>query len=590
MCGTNESILDDRKIRIAPLELVKQTQDSDLDEKMGNFHHRKEVANILNKPPAKDIHYSQLFNEAKNHAVAASKNCCEKSAAQQKYQLVHGNIVGVVGQAGIGKSTLTKLLVREILDDDLYNAEYIFYLHFRDLNYEKEMNLLQFLTNDSTFSNTLTEEERKHLLIRLDENANICIIIDGFDESLVSDKSKPIKGTKSIYDTLKAEKIIKHILKGDLLPRAKKLVTSRPRQLFQLHKSYRPRFIVSILGLNETSQLQVCQDVCEDNDIKCANVLKIVNARPDLKSFCYTPVNCVLVMYCISVNFDCENLSSSQRLDSLSNILVATLALFVENTDHLRGEEFRTKKLSLLAFTTFLINKLVFEQEDLDNSKITEADASTFLTTRLGKKADLKVMRGKTYMKSYFSHLMLHEFFAALYLILFVDLDKFQQILSGLDDSKFEMVTKFAFGLCNSTTQLYLKEAIPSEEIDLSLVRRKKKLLKKLALKQAYSVWNFTDLPQVFSWIFELRDDELTKIVVSNLKSDFNVKPDDGLLPSDAPAYQYALQFRKTPLYLNVKFGGYVQNHWKTFVFVFDGLIQSGKVEVSNRRLTLLVP
>ena len=194
--------------------------------------------------------------------------------------------MGLVGQAGIGKGTLSKLLVRESLEKNLYVAEFIFFFYFRDLNYKKEMNLLQLLTNDSTFSNNLTENDRKHQLTKLEENENACIILDGFDESVVSCKSKPIEGRCLVFDSVKAEITIKHLLNGDFLPKSEKPFTSRPRQLFQLHKTYRSHFIVSVLGLNETSQRQVCEDVCEKNDV-CAEVFQFVSDRPDVKSFCY---------------------------------------------------------------------------------------------------------------------------------------------------------------------------------------------------------------------------------------------------------------------------------------------------------------
>ena len=583
LCGTDDSILDDRNVRIAELELVKQTEESDLEEP-GHFHHRKDMEKRFSKPPAGNIHHSQLFAEAESQAKRESYKCTT-SEAKQKFQLVHGNIVGIVGHAGIGKSTLSKLMVREILEKNSY--EFVFYLHFRNLNYKKEMNLLQFLTNDSTFSNNLAKKDRKQLLTKLEENENICIILDGFDESKILSKTEPIQGSCSVFDSMTSETTIKHLFNGDLLPKAKKLFTSRPRQLFQLHKTYRPHFIVSVRGLNKTSQKQICEDVCVSDNV-CTKVLKFVNNRPDFSHMCNVPVHCILLMYCISVNFNAVNVSSLEKLDSLSNILVAALALFAENTDHLRGKELRTKKLSLLAFRTFLLNQLVFEQKDLDKFGIGEDEASTFLTARLGKKANLKLMKGKAHVKSYFSHLLLHEFFAALYVILFMDLDEFEQTLPKLKDTDFEMVAKFAFGLCNSTNQLYLQETIPSDEFNPTDVQGKKELLKKLALEQVDSVVRFSDLPQLLSSLHEMRDDELSKEVVSNLKSEFVVQLDNGLLPSDTPAYQYALQWRTTPLYLSVLFVRYVRNHGNQFVSTFKELIQSGKIKVSHNFTKLL--
>ena len=584
--GTDESFLDDHNVRVAPLELVIQTQDSELDEEIGHFNYRKGVANAV---PARQIHHSQLINEAKNHAVMESEKCCSTLEAKNKFQLVHGNIVGIVGEAGSGKSTLSKILVREILQNDLYDAEYVFYLHFRDLNYSKEMHLLQFLTSDSSFSNHIAEEGLKQVLTKLEENENVYIVLDGFDESLVSEKSKPIKGKCSIYDTVKAETIIKNLLSGNLLPKAKKLFTSRPRQLFQLHKSYRPHFVVNIRGLSGRAQEQVCRDICK-NDEACAKVFKFVNARPELKTFCHTPAMCILVMCSIFANFDSGDLSSVEKMDSLTSIFVATLALFTESADRLRGEEFRTKNLSHLAFTTFKLNQLVFQQKDLEDFEISEAEASTFFATRLGKRANMKLIKGKAHTKLYFSHFLLHEFFAALYVILFMDLDAFEEALTDLKDSKYEMMAKFAFGLCNSTTQQYLCDAIPANEFDLFQAQEKIALLKKLALEQVRSAEEFDELSPFCSWAYELRDDEFTNKIVSNMQSKFKVPLNqiNGFLPSDAPAYQYTLQRRKTPLDLSVKFGDYERDLWQQFVFVFGGLLQSGKVTVSVYKIISL--
>ena len=298
--------------------------------------------------------------------------------------------------------------------------------------------------------------------------------------------------------------------------------------------------------------------ICKNNDV-CAEVFRFVNNRLDLNSFCDTPVNCVLVMYCISVNFNV--VSSLERLNSMSNIQMGTLALFAENTDYLRGREFRKKKLSLLAFTSFLLIQLVFEQTDLDRFGIGEDEASTFLTTRLGEKANLKLMKDKVHLKSYFSRLFLQEFFAALYLILFMDLDEFEQTLCNFRDSKCEMVTKFAFGLGNSTTQQCLQETVPLEEFNLSNLQKKERTLEGVSIRASFFVEKFDDLSQLFSWLYELRDDGLSEEVISNLKREFQIKLENSILPTTTPAYQYALQWKKTSLYMIEWFDRYVRNH-----------------------------
>ena len=576
LCGEEEFMLSDRRINIAPLELSTQAKESDLADQSGHYHHRKEIAEVFNKPPAQNIHHSQLFQKSKNRAFRESLRYCTTVDAQEKYQLAHGNVVAVIGQAGIGKTTLTKQLVQKILCEGLYDAEYVFYLRFRDMDYHNNMTFMQFLTNNSPFANDIAKEDLKQLLKKLSESDKVCIVCDGFDESVVKRKSKPLQGNCTIYDKVKAETFIKHLLCGNLLPKAKKLFTSRPRQLLRLHKSFRPRFVVNVLGLNGDSQKQICNDICGD-DNACAQVFKFVKDRPDLMSYCYVPANCIMVMYCIHTNFMLGHLDALERMDSITTILVATLGLFIEN-GHLRGETFQTKNLSCLAYTAFIANRLFFESKDLKKAGISKHQATTFLTTRLGKNAAMRLWEGIVTTKSYFSHLLLHEFFVAIYLILFMKTEKFNKELPVLKTNKFEMVARFAFGLCNSVTLNYLRNLIPSEELNLSDYERKKNMLVKLTLEQFESAQNFADLLRTFGWLYDLRDDVFTQKAVSNLKSEIKISGD--IVPSDIPAFQYVLQLRKSPLFLIITHPDLDKDHRKSYFAALDAILRSANVKV----------
>ena len=576
LCGEEDLMLSDRRINIAPLELSTQAKEPDLADQSGHYHHRKEIAEVFNKPPAKNIHHSLLFQESKDKAVSDSLRYCTTADAQEKYQLAHGNVVAVIGQAGIGKTTLTKLLVQKMLCEGLYDAEYVFYLRFRDIDYQSNMTFIQFLTKNSPFANDIAKEDLKQLLRKVSESKKVCIVCDGFDESVVKRKSKPLQGKCTIYDKVKAETFIKHLLCGNLLPNAKKLFTSRPRQLFHLHKSVRPRFIVNVLGLSGDSQKQICNDIC-GNDNACAQVFKFVQDRPDLMSFCYVPANCIMVMHCIHANFMLGHLAAAERMDSITTILVATLGLFIAN-GHLRGETFQTKNLSCLAYTAFVVNRLFFESKDLEKAGISKHQATTFLTTRLGKNAALRLWEGIVTVKSYFSHLLLHEFFVAIYLMLFMKTEEFVKELPVLKTNKFEMVARFSFGLCNSVTLNYLQNLIPSEELNLSDYEQKKEVLIKLALEQIESAQNFADLLQVYGWFYELRDDAITQQAVSSLKNEIKVSGD--ILPSDIPAFQYVLQMRKSSLFLIVAHPDLHKDRRKSYFAALDAILRSANVKV----------
>ena len=575
LCGEENSILADRKIKIASLELSTQAKNLDLVDQSGHYHHRKEIADVFNKPPSRNIHHSQLFIEARNQAIAESEKKGLNSEAKMKYQVAHGNVVGVVGQAGIGKTTLTKLIAQEVLYQGLYEADYVFYLRFRDIDYKNVMNFIQFLTNNSQFSNNITKKDLRKLLNTLSENSKVFLLFDGFDESSIKEESRPLQGNCSIYEKAKAEKFIKHLLGGNLLPKAKKLFTSRPRQLLQLHKTFRPRFIVNVLGLTCGSQKHICEDVCENEDA-CAYVFQFIEDRPDLKSFCYVPANCILVMHCINVNYRSKKLAALEEMDSITTIMVATLGLFTEG--HFRGETLYTKNLSLLAYRAFLSNCLFFECQDLKEAGISIQQATTFLTARLGKNAALKLWEGIATARSYFSHLLLHEFFVAIYLIFFMKVNEFDQILSSLTENKYEMVAKFSFGLCNSVTQNYLQNFTQCEDLNVSHCIQKKEMLKSLALEKVASAQNFSDLLQCYSWLYELRDDEVTKKAVS--KQENVIEVSGFILPSDIPAFQYVLLQRKSPLFLIVSHPYIDRDRRKSYFAALGAIFQSDNVKV----------
>ena len=578
--GMKDSLLAEHKISIAPLQISLQSQDFRLADESGHFHHRKELAEIFNKPPTGNIDHTQLFNEAKAESARLSEKYCDNDEAKAKFKLIHGNIVGVTGQAGIGKTTLTKILIKKMLSDEdrLYDVDYIFYLKFRDIDYEKKSSFLEFLTNCPLISQKYSNDELEQLLKVLEGSEKVGIVLDGFDEAVVKEKSKPFRSKCSIFDEAKPEVFIKNLLNGNILPKAKLLVTSRPRQLFKLHKDYKPKFIVNVLGLNEDGQKLICEDICFKESVQINKLSQFINNRPDLKGFCYVPINCILVMLCICLNFQsCDAIN----IDSITTILIATLGLFVKN-GHLQGEEFQIKNLCELAFTGFASNKLYFEKHDLKKAKISSKSATTFLTNSITKILKLKLWEGTEKTRTYFSHLLLQEFFAALHLLLFAGENQFKESLKKLHTSKFEIVSKFMFGLCNTTTLDYLQQLIPFELIDLQQIETRKNQLKRHIFTESDIIAALRDpkksvFLQICSWIYELRDGQMAADTANKLSKLFKVS--DKLLPSEIPSLHYLLRARSIPLEIRLKSLSYETS--KHFYHSLKGTLQNPHITVS---------
>ena len=579
LCGMNDPLLAEHNVRIAPLQISRQSHCSQLANEFGHYHHREELAAIFNKVPESDIDHTELFRVSNAQALLDAESNASTAAARAKYQLINGNIVGIVGQAGIGKTTLTKCLVKKILDEALYDIEYVFYLEFREIDFAKKMHLLDFLTGDSSLFDSFSHAELKEAFNILDKNKKVGIVLDGFDEADMKKKDKPLQGKCSLHDINHPEIFIKNLLCGNVFPHAKKIITSRPQQLFDLHKDSKPKFIVNVLGLDEEGQKQICSDLCQQEvhtQSKMKDVVNYIKDRPDLQSFCYVPINCILVTFCVLISFINGDFIN---MDSLTTVFVATLHHFIDN-GLLGDDSFQIKNLCSLAFRGFLSNKLYFEKSELDNAKISQRNASSFLNATITKRIKLKLLQGIASSQIYFSHLILQEFFVAFHLLYFTTVEEFKQSFKDLTESKYEMVSKFLFGLCNTTTMEYLHKLLPSEVFAKAIdVESKKKLLQKLAKTNInksddifYPNHSIVSISKC-SWFHEMRDKAFTIKIIKNFGEKVALR--GMILPSDVPAIHYVLRAIQKKCDLTIKRPDFIASAFENFFSEMKITLQS---------------
>ena len=258
----NVEIDDDRVVKIAPLQITNAIQEN-RDEY--DFHHRDKRAKLFSKPPVGDVKVEQLFVKAKEFAeYESTKKDFGNPKAKEHFIKVYSNVVGILGQAGCGKSTLAKTILNRVVGKEhLYEIDSIFYFEFRNINYNGKANLLKFLSPTLT-TDWMTDNERRDAVLKQIQDSNkVLIIMDGLDEAKIDFTKNHHK--VSVSDEDFAEIFIMNIFQGTILENAKKLVFSRPRQMLELLDGFRPRFRVNILGLDEKSQMQVCEDICGDN-------------------------------------------------------------------------------------------------------------------------------------------------------------------------------------------------------------------------------------------------------------------------------------------------------------------------------------
>ena len=469
ICGEEDIFLRD-KIEIAPLRISTVAPDSD---RLGHFHYRYDMVEFYNQDSEGTISHSELFTEAKSFAELNSESF-STSEARARHILSKGNMVFVAGQAGIGKTTFTKLLVKEMLDPEIpsYNAEVVFFFRFRDVNYKRETDLLQFLTTGASIMKHYNKKKRKKILEKLDKCENLYIVMDGLDEAIISNNANVPSCEIDSQET--AEIFIKNLLCGNILPRSKKIITSRPRQLNSLPEECRSKFVVNIQGLYDEGQEQICRNLCGDDTVRHNLIIGHINSRPDLKSYCHVPINCILIM----LSFSKMDKTEWKNIVSLTSILVTALdEWFLKK---LKGN-FQIQEISQLAYKGFVKDRYYFEEWHLKKAGVNFNNTTTFLTNNF----KFKLLNGSEIV-SYFAHLMWQELFVAVKIRFYISKNDFVKLISNSDLSsdKFEVVTRFLFGLCNKQTRRKLLGHANIEALSLSMDSKEfKKTLKDFAIK-----------------------------------------------------------------------------------------------------------
>ena len=479
----------------------------------GHQHTRKEIQTLIEKPSMGDILPENFFKKSREMAEQSSDyQHALTQEAKDMYLNKHGNVVSVIGQAGIGKSTLSMILLKRVLEKKLYNADCIFYVKLRDLNVNKKMTLLHFFSSSITFDWIKKIDCPEDFLEHLSVSDSVVIILDGFDEIEITELSSYL----NIKFNMNAEELPPYftlgLLNGEILPKAKKIITSRPRQLLDLSPKLKPIFLVSILGIDIPGQEKICGDICNDYKEKVWNH---VQNQPELNSYCYVPVMAILIFYTIyqMLKFNKPN---QQTPTNITQVLTNYLCLFID-TEHVRNP-INLKSLSRLAYEGIVKRKFYFSDKDFQKVELQKTDINTFLTTfhAEDKTNPRAIFRKITKKLSYFSHLIWQEFFAAICMIFYLDPKKFIETCSDpnqikLGNSEFEVVTKFLFGLCNKNTVAILQTI---DENQFTLPTETVSFLKnylRSSLPKSSDFINFSFLLNFSFWLYELNDKKLTR-------------------------------------------------------------------------------
>ena len=553
ICGEEDRFRGET-ISIAPLQISTELPTVEKAMLYGHGRRRKDIARSFKKEPLGTIQYTEIFKEVERR-IKMMDNQGSNSQAKAKFLLRHGNLVVIAGQPGMGKSTLTKHLVEEMWESSLFEPDIVFFIRFREVDYIRETDVLEFLAPFVT--DVFTGEDRKTILEMLTNHNKVFIIMDGLDEATISpNMNRP--SINSIHSKSTAETFIQNIIACNIFPLSKKMITSRPYRIAQLPLEFRPKVLFTIQGFDETALQRICENICNGNEPLCKQILVHVQTHPDLKSYCHTPVICIMVMKALhklyaeesSVNsFEEFDLLNSRNVDTLTTIFAFVLKEWlIEKLE--RTDKFQIKEISDLAFRGFFEDKFYFRKFDLKNSKVNPENNKTFLNT---------ILKGNKLM--YFIHLMWQEFLTSVKLRLYTNKEDFESKLDKLTIDKYEVVTKFLFGLCNDCTLDELLDFVNIEDLNSEMDREKcKELLKQMAKKalldHKMSKDNddyFLSILPIVGWIREMGEDDLTGEAAASLKEEMYIETSSAILPSDIANINYVFRFRRKNLVLKIK-------------------------------------
>ena len=573
ICGEEDRFRGDM-IEIAPLQISKQARNVKELDQTGHFHYRKDVVNIFSDNFFDIVKHEVIFEEAMKHAMISASRCCTKEA-KSKHVLRYGNLVFIGGQAGIGKTTLSKVLVQQMLSPELhlYQADLVFFIRFRDLDYQNDLDLLQFLTTSAPFISNLEAEDKEKIIQHLEASDNVYIVMDGLDEATLDLKAKCPRC--NFTSSVQASTFIQNLLSGRLLPLSKKIVTSRPRKLAQLPDEYSSNLYLNLLGISNRGQWQICRDICGDDVDRRERIFQHINSRPDLKSLCYVPITCIMVM----ISFFSLTSLENNAMSTLTAILVTALEEWF--LKKLEGR-FQTKEISFLAFEGFLCDRFYFREIHLKTAKVNFENTSAFLTNNI----KFKLLQGKAI--TYFAHLMWQEFFVAIKLRLYTNKEKFRSILSELESDKFEVVMKFLFGLCNNNTLNQLLDCVDIDDLNTDADRKEcQEMLKQIVMKtlqtnrDAENIDYLDSILPISGWLREMGDNDFTKQAADCLRNEIMFEKTQ-IICSDIPNIAHLLQARGSKLAIIVDDPTFVGNCTQYFFKELHGTMnQNVNIQVN---------
>jgi len=523
----------DQAIKHVTLQLTTSAniESNDLD-----FEGQLNKREFFDKHPLEregNIKLTDLLSSAVKQAERDSR-FQETNEARKNFTERHGNSVALIGQAGIGKTTLARTIIHLILQKEIFpECDYIFFIQFKDVDFRQRLSFIQLGLASAEGSWDYISRVDRAILEKLNKGEKVAVVMDGLDEANTTAFSQagplsPLRGTET------PDVFIKHLLSGKLLPKAKKVLTSRPRQFFELATEYRPSFVVLILGLDGSGRSEIIRQLCRAQSSHTF-LTNFLGSNNDIASLCAVPALCILISFVMDRDF-IE--TGSGEVLSLTDVFVKVLKYFV-GSGHVKGREGDLGKLAAFAWSCLLYGKVVFTESDLRQSGMEQKAMQDFLVTFLSENQCIRILEGDK--KTSFSHLTWQELFAAIHCVFFMPPSQFAGIASRLAESKFEMVSKFVFGLFNAKVASRASAILNAVLNDDWQSKRKQAIQLAVNVVKDRKLSNASKLIAISGWLHELKDEAICRQIVSNFPVEVTLQ--GMILCSDVSSLIYTLTF-----------------------------------------------
>ncbi len=355
----------------------------------------------------------------------------------------------VVGRPGIGKTLLTKKILYEWQQQtrEFWRSKIVILIRFRAFN-KGPTSLREMLRCSDGLNTSSADFNCIYEYICLIPS-NVILVFDGLDELKVNSEffadERFVKGYNEVSHILM---IFKQLVKGELLPGATVLTTSRPtaEHIYQQLKFDRE---VEVLGFHEKQIEEYVEMFCRNDMQKSSEIWNLIKESPELLSLCYIPVNSYIVCLTLKESVKTEDKSDIPRTITELYKRAINILLFrhhIGYKDKSIPKNYIIAKLpnqlqndlnqlKRIATNGMIADQITFEFQNDDEFVDTLSDCGLF-----------NKLEDKRQNIFCFLHLTIQEFLAALHVV--DDMDNVESFLTKhIGNPRWHLVIQFVAGL-----------------------------------------------------------------------------------------------------------------------------------------------